>query len=297
LVNSSLNKIKQRRKKEAIVMEIRKNYLDFYSPKEREEIIEDYEKSGLSGLAYCKKKGIPLSSFYEWKKKLRPSSCKHLKQTKRKWIKVIDDWQKSGMSPQRYYTEKKILPCAFYRWQSKLAPSPDIGRKKFQERWKHAIEDWEKSGLSKKAYCQENELELYLFTKWHKRLKPDPLPQKTAREKWVEIIHDWKKSGLKGGKYCREQQLDSSIFYEWRNKLRPYKELSSHVDSEKGEAQSKSQEPFMSLRSALADSVEPFFLTQKIDLMLPQGHRLTLEGSFNREKLNLWVTSLLQEKV
>ena len=278
-------------------MEIRKNYLDFYSPKEREEIIEDYEKSGLSGLAYCKKKGIPLSSFYEWKKKLRPSSCRYLKQTKRKWLKIMEDWQKSGMSPQSYYTEKKILPCAFYRWQSKLVPSPDIGRKKFQERWKQAIEDWEKSGLSKRAYCQEKELELYLFTKWHKRLNPDPLPQKTAREKWIEIINDWKKSGLKGGNYCRKKKLDSSTFYEWEKKLRSYKALDCRAVSEKEKTQSKSQEPFMSLRSALAYSVEPSFLTQKIEIILPQGHHLSLEGSFNREKLNLWVASLLQGKV
>ncbi|MBP9777526.1 MAG: hypothetical protein KBD36_06800 [Alphaproteobacteria bacterium] len=278
-------------------MEIRKNYLDFYSPKEREEIIEDYEKSGLSGLAYCKKKGIPLSSFYEWKRKLRPSSCKYLKQTKRKWVKIMEDWQKSGMSPQSYYTEKKILPSAFYRWQSKLVPSPDIGRKKFQERWKQAVEDWEKSGLSKRAYCQEKGLSPWLFSKWHKRLRPSPLPQKTAREKWLEIMNDWKKSGLSGGKYCREKKLDSSTFYDWRKKLRPYKELCPHVDSEKGEIQPKVQESFMPLRAFLADPVEPSPLTQKIELMFPQGHRLTLEGSFDREKLNLWVASLLQGKV
>ncbi len=278
-------------------MEIRKNYLDFYSPKEREEIIEDYEKSGLSGLAYCKKKGIPLSSFYEWKKKLRPSSCKYLKQTKRKWVKIMEDWQKSGMSPQSYYTEKKILPCAFYRWQSKLVPSPDIGRKKFQARWKQAIEDWEKSGLSKRAYCQEKELSHWLFSKWHKRLSSNPLPQKTAREKWLEIMNDWKKSGLSGGKYCREKKLDSSTFYDWRKKLHPSKEFCSPVDSEKGETQPRIQESFMPLRSVLADSAEPSPLTQQIELMFPRGHRLTLEGSFDREKLTLWVASLLQGKV
>ena len=209
----------------------------------------------------------------------------------------MEDWQKSGMTPQSYYKEKKIPSSAFYRWQSKLVSSPDIGRKKFQERWKQAIEDWEKSGLSKMAYCQEKELSSYLFSKWHKRLNPSPLPQKTAREKWIEIINDWKKSGLKGGNYCRKKKLDSSTFYEWEKKLRSYKEPVSHVDSEKGETHSKSQESFISLRSALADSVEPFHPTQKIELILPQGHRLTLEGTFNREKLNLWITSLLQGKV
>ena len=277
-------------------MEIRTNYLNFYSPEEWEKIIEDYERSGLSVPAYSKKKRIPLSSLYGWKYKLRPSSHKHLKQTEDKWIKIMEDWQKSGMAPFSYCKEKKIPPSAFYSWQSKLVPSLYNSRKKIPERWKKTIEDWQKSGLSKNVYCQEKELYPDTFSRWQKRLNFNIASQKTLQEKWSEIINDWQQSGLKRGTYCRKKKLERIAFYKWEKKLRSWRELTPHSNPEKGESQPNLQESFTSLFSSPANSVESSYPTPKIQLTFPQGHYLILEGSFNQKKLSSWLNLLLYRK-
>ncbi len=280
-------------------MEIRTNYLDLYSPEEWEKIIEDYEKSGLSGFAYSKKKRIPVSTFYGWRNKLRPSSCKHSKQTKIKWIQIMEDWKKSGLVSYIYCKEKKISFVGFYKWHSKLFPSLPRDHHNVRERWKQRIEDWQKSELSKKVYCQEKELNPNIFSKWQRKLNLNVLPQKTPKEKWIEIIKDWQKSGLKKGLYCRKKKLDRSSFSSWEKKLNSCMELNPLLDNEKGGSQTELplQESFMSLTPSSANSDESSHPTPKIELMLPRGHHLTLEGSFDREKLNLWLAFLLQGKI
>jgi len=223
-------------------MTIRTNYLDFYTPQEWKQIMEDWSQSGLTISAYCRNKRIPLSSFCNWKGRLDPSSHRSIQDIRNKW--------------------------------------------------KELIEEWHKSGLTKHAYCMEKEIFPDHLSKWERKLNFAPVP-KAPIEKWKIIIEDWKKSGLKKYAYCRKQKIDSVSFYSWEKRINS-SNLSSEVKDVQLDASLQSDANSLELRAALSQDLS--YHSSKREVLLPQGHHLIFEGTFDWEKINQWIELLLKTK-
>jgi hypothetical protein len=76
----------------------------YYSPEERrkkQELwiarIEDWNRSGLSGSAWCKKQNVPYSQFYYWKSRLSNDQVQNDPQT---FIEIEDATDISGVEVQ-----------------------------------------------------------------------------------------------------------------------------------------------------------------------------------------------------
>lgn len=223
-------------------MTIRTNYLDFYTPEEWEQIMEDWPQSGLTISAYCRNKRIPLSSFYNWKARLDPSSHRSIQDIRNKW--------------------------------------------------KELIEEWHESGLSKHAYCKEKEIFPAHLSEWERKLGFAPVP-KTPIERWRTIIKDWEKSGLKKHVYCRKQKLDSTAFYRWEKRINS-PNLSSEVKDIQLGTSLQSKVNSLELKATLSQDLS--YRSSKMEVLLPQGHHLIFEGTFDWEKINQWIELLLKTK-
>ena len=226
-------------------MKIRKNYFNFYVPKEWQKIIKDQEKSGLSISVYCKKNGIPVDSFYGWKGKLDPSSCTNLKE--------------------------------------------------IRDKWKNLIEDWKKSGLSKTEYCKAKGIDRNSLSQWEKKFKLSP-SKRTSLEKWTAIIKDWKKSGLNKANYCRKKKINPDSLYAWEKKLnvfKPFHFSPNSTNNLQSQAKSSSEDCFIPASLDTLNSNNSSLVSSKIEVTLPQGHHLILEGIFEKRKIDSWLNLLL----
>ena len=264
--------------------------------KEWEIIVEDWLKSGVSIPVYCKEKKINSVSFYIWKNKVRPSLGKgsYLRAVE-KWAPIIEDWKKSGLGRGNYCKEKNLRSSLFYMWEKRLDPSYKPKEVRLLEKQKAIVEDWEKSGLSRHAYCIQNGLTASSLYQWERKINPS-VSKKTshmvALEKWTPIIEDWKKSDLNVYVYCKKNGLPLSSLYTWRKKLNP----SEHSQPSSDPIREAQPNPEVSLQ----DFFVPFSLSSgpsstnpKIEIVLPQGHRLSVEGHFDWEELTAWLTPLL----
>lgn len=128
---------------------------------------------------------------------------------------------------------------------------------------------------------------------WSKRLNP-PLSRNTALEKWTEIIEDWKRSGLEKALYCRKRKLETSQFYKWEKKIRCSESPRSPSDLIEELLTKTEISSFTSL------ALDPILLREssstnsKIEVTLPQGHHLCLEGTFDQDVFKEWIASLLE---
>ncbi len=273
--------------------------------KKWEEIIEDWRKSNLRISDYCKKKKIKSKAFYTWKSKVSPSlhNESYLRVLK-KWTPIIEDWQKSGLNRGAYCKEKKLTSSLFYMWEKRLNSSYKPTQERRLEKWTPIIEDWKKSGLNRSTYCIQNEL-TDSFYRWENLLNPSVSRKTThqvALETWTPIIEDWKQSGLNRYVYCKKKRLANSCFYKWEKKLNPSRSsqpLSIPIEETQVETQVIPEPSLKDLfipfgfLSSLSNNPAPTH--PKIEVILAQGHRLSLEGSFDWEKLTSWLTPLLRK--
>lgn len=153
-------------------MTISWNFNRFYSLEEWEKIVEDWEKSGLTKRAYCKKQQLVYRTFCEWEKKIHPSTPLTRQEIEERWRKIVKNWEKSGLSPHAYCSAKGLNKSVFWQWERRF--NPHILRKtphmKAVERWTPIVEDWEKSGLKQSLYCRKHGLSASALCKWVKRL-------------------------------------------------------------------------------------------------------------------------------
>lgn len=209
------------------------------------------------------------------------------------WEEIIEDWKKSGLSQAAYCKSKRISVWSFYQWKAKFEPFAHISIQDIRNRWKDRIEEWHKSGLTKRAYCREKEIDPVVFSKWERRLDFSP-PLPLASEKWGIIIEDWKKSGLKRHEYCRKKKIVYSSFYNWTKRPTASDLPSSLIKAEEAQPEVSLQSPSDSLEFKEAIPAEPFYPDLKMEVVLPQGHRLIFEGLFDREKITAWLEPLLK---
>lgn len=219
--------------------------------------------------------------------------------TSEEWEIILEDREKSGLSIPQYCKQKRLAEKTFYTWKNKLNgnPYPHISLQGISDKWKELIDDWKKSGLSKRDYCKGKELFIERFSQWERRFYP-PLQEKTALEKWTEIIEDWKKSGLEKAVYCRKKKLNHRPFYEWEKKInssKPSQLLSDLIREPQSQFEvplnGSSIPPGLNLTTSKSASTNP-----KIEVILSQGDRFSLEGPFDWEKLSSWLTPLLTTK-
>lgn len=265
--------------------------------KKWEILIEDWRKSGMDVTKYCKEKRIERDIFFKWKTKISPS-LKQENHLREKWQSILEDWKKSGLKRWHYCKEKKVLMSSFLRWEKKLDPSYKPNKVRVLEKWTEIIEDWKKSGLNRNAYCIQNDLTTS-FYQWEKKINPSVSRKPkhiVVLEKWTEIIEDWKKSGLKGYVYCKKSGVPITSFYKWEKKLNP----SRHSQPTSGPIRKAQPKTELSLQDLFAPFAfgstllnNPSSANPKIEVILSQGHRLSLEGTFDWEKLTAWLTPLL----
>ena len=102
--------------------------------------------------------------------------------------------------------------------------------------------------------------------------------------------------GLEKAAYCRKKKLIPSSFYAWEEKINSSDPSQPFPDLTK--------ESLPQFEGSLKNSFIPLDLSpviprsspstnSKIEVMFPQGHRLSLEGSYDWEKLTAWLTPLL----
>lgn len=265
-----------------------------------EPLIDEWEKSGLSEATFCKEKKLKNPQFYGWVKRLRPSlyttnSEKFIK----KWEPIIEDWKKSGLNRYVYCREKGLKWNTFCKWEKRINPSHKSHSEETHAKWSAIIEDWKKSGISPNPYILKNELTCSFYF-WKKRLHPFSIDQsihQTTLKKWTKIIEDWKQSGWNRSIYCKKKGIEFSRFYRWEKRLNPEK-TPQRLSKRKKEPHIVSE---VSMKNPLVPSPLSFlfsnrlsFLPLKVELILAQGHHLTLEGNIDEGQLGCFVAPLLK---
>lgn len=191
---------------------------------EWKEIIEDWERSGLSSHVYCKEKKISFATFSRGKSRVDQAFRKesYLK-TSHEWDLIIQEWEKSGLASKRYCDEKKLNYFTFRAWEKKLSSASQTEQKELLQKWERIIEEWRESNLSIKDYCKEKNIPSANFYIWKKKVTPCADNDSFTRrlKKWTAIMEDWKKSGLQKTIYCREKGIDNSLFLRWEKRMNP----------------------------------------------------------------------------
>ncbi|MBA3814706.1 MAG: hypothetical protein H0X26_09570 [Alphaproteobacteria bacterium] len=263
------------------------------------KILEDWKESGLDAKSYCREKKIRDSSFYNWRKKLNfPVPIKPEK-VSYNWEEVAKDWKASSLSLNKYCKEKKIPPSSFYKWREKVNHPAYITLKERADKWREIIKDWETSGLTSHAYCMLNDLCLSSFSKRERHLNPHKIRQTRhdkAVEKWTKVFEDWKESGLNKYTYCQRKGIESASFYSWVKKLNFPEPPQLHPDFTRLMPDICLEDHFTPISFGSSFLMESLPVDKKIEITLPQGHQLRIEGQFDWEGLNEWITLLLQPK-
>jgi hypothetical protein len=265
-----------------------------------EPLIDEWEKSGLSEAAFCKEKKLNNPQFYGWIKRLRPSLyTTNAEKFVKKWEPIIEDWKKSGLNKYVYCRERGIKWQVFCKWEKRINPSHKPHSEENRAKWSAIIEDWKQSGMSQSEYIVKHDL-TYSFYLWKKRLHPFSIKQaieSEALKKWTEIIEDWKQSGWEKFTYCKKKGIDCGGFYRWLRRLNP-EESSQRLSEIKSEPHALSA---TSLKNPLIPNPLSFLLPDrlpssplKVELILAQGHRFTLEGNFDEGQLGSFIVPFLK---
>lgn len=184
-----------------------------------------------------------------------------------------------------------------------MAQIQDSTRRYTFKEWQKIIKRWKKSGLSIKSYCKKKKLKYGTFRYWKKRLespKPANFRQRTTypREQWKEIIEDWQGSGYSQLAYCMQKKLSPSTFHNWYKKIvRPSLASQEPADLAQELGLPSLKDLFVPLTVTPSEvSLDSSLPTQKMEVVFAQGHRLSLEGPFDWEELNTWLTPLLTKR-
>lgn len=185
--------------------------------------------------------------------------------------------------------------------------------------WKIIIEDFEKSGLTKGEFCHQRSLTPSVFARWKKKLLSPHGFQKRGRhvytlEQQKDFIEDWRRSGLSKYAYCVWKNLTPSVFNGWVKEFGSL-DPSPQVHNEESEAipsvtvttpeltsppkpnpTAFFQENFVPLSLNPAPPKDPSTSNQKIEVVFAQGHRLSLQGSFDLGLLGSWLAPLLTKE-
>jgi transposase-like protein len=106
--------------------------------------------------------------------------------------------------------------------------------------------------------------------------------RKQAEAEWLNIIEQWRASGMSIRRYCREHGLRESRFYWWRKELAGNDCKPSHAINAAIE--------FLPLRikeTQMADSGKSASIGgQRIDIFLPNGSMLRVNGDISEDKLS-----------
>jgi len=164
--------------------------------------------------------------------------------------------------------------------------------------WKKIIKCWKKSGLSIRSYCKQKGLKYSSFAYWKKRVespKSANISKRTAYplEKWKEIIEDWQKSGYSQHAYCLRKKICLTTFCIW------YKKVTSPQASDLTQdlGLSSLKDFFVPLTVTSSEACLDFSSSiQKMEVIFAGGHRLSLQGPFDWEELNSWLTPLLTQQ-
>jgi hypothetical protein len=291
-------------------------------------LIEEWEKSDLSKEAFCRHKNLSSKSFYYWLEKLVGSGASHKScglrkntpvqfYTMEQWQEIIADWKKSGLSRDIYCTKKNLARTTFYHWSKKfedpeqaLRLAQTSARRHYTlEQQKEYVDDWKKSSLSQEAYCREKGIAVATFYTWLQKFRdpnfleealkrgPSPVRRHYTLDEQRAYVEGWKKSNLSKEAYCRKHHLSSSTFYYWEQKFTAW-QASSPISKEtqKKESALSILDQFIPVTLKPASTIATPSVSptkQKVEVVLSQGHRLSLEGSFEWEALAPLLTALL----
>lgn len=171
------------------------------------------------------------------------------------------------------------------------------------EQWKEFINGWQRGRLPGTVYCEQKNLNYGSFCRWKKHfISLDPTyrsqTQKYTLDQWREILSDWKKSGMSANAYCVRKRLSKTSFYKWQKRIEgslssqsstsPPKESSPKLDN-------LLQSFFVPVTENAGIPIAPAGVSQKLEVVFAQGHRLCLNGPFDWEKLSSWLTPLLTD--
>src|SRR5260221_10677761 len=134
------------------------NFTRCYTLEEWEQIIAEWEKSGLTKRAYCKEQKLVYKTFCEWENKIHPSTSLSRQEVKERWRKIVKNWEKSGLNKYAYCREKGLNSSVFWRWEKEFNPH-NLEKTKHMEAvelWAPIVADWKKSGLTKGSYSRNH---------------------------------------------------------------------------------------------------------------------------------------------
>jgi hypothetical protein len=209
--------------------------------------------------------------------------------TPREWRRIVKNWEKSGLSPTQYCKENKVVLNTFYTWRKRFNPDSMRGPEDIINKWKALIEGWKTSGMDKREYCRKQGVLHETMDTWNKKLNPPPL-RPTPLERWTLLVEEWKTSGLNKCAYCRKKKIDSSAFHKWERKI------TSSLSDIKKERHSQNEVPEKGEMSSQDPNTEVSMTSiERIEVALPHGHHLCIEGVPMDENVSSWIEYLLAE--
>ncbi|MBA3814839.1 MAG: hypothetical protein H0X26_10255 [Alphaproteobacteria bacterium] len=257
-----------------------------------QKICEGWQISGLSGKKYCKREKIPMKPFYSWRKQLNflvPIKVIY------NWEEVNNNVEDSGLSVDRYCKEKGIPPSGLYLWRRKINHPAYIKPKERYDEWIEIIKDWEAGSLTQRAYCMRNGLSPPIFNRWERRHNPHKIRKtchEEAVERWTKIFEDWKESGLSKFTYCQRKGVTHSCFYKWARRLNVLEPIRPDFTRQRPDI--CLEDHFTPIPFSSDISLGSLPADKKIEITLPQGHHLHIEGQW--EGLNAWVDLLVRSE-
>jgi hypothetical protein len=107
-----------------------------------------------------------------------------------------------------------------------------------------------------------------------------------SREHWQGVIEHWRASGLSKKAYCRQQEITPSVFARW------YRRITS-CNEERAEEQRPGTDAFMPIYVTAEPqaSVAP---ACQLEIILAQGHRLSVQGIVDWTALGTFLAPLLR---
>lgn len=100
-----------------------------YTLEQWKEFVEEWKESGLSRDAYCRKKDLAPTTFFNWSKKFEDPELAKIASlqerphyTPNQWKEVVKEWKESGLSRATYCIKKGLNPSTLYKWEQRFKP-------------------------------------------------------------------------------------------------------------------------------------------------------------------------------
>lgn len=257
-----------------------------YTPEQKKEFIDKWKNSSLSKSVFCQQHELTQSAFHRWL-------------TKTTYPKTLIPFHKNSQATSYSSSQISEKPCCAKKNKYRML------RYYTFEQWKGFVEEWQNSGLSKNEYCRQKDLAPRTFSSWSKKLSDPELAKIASMQyrpfytpnQWKEMVEERKKSGLSLVAYCMKKGVTTSSLNRWEQTFKyaeSFKEVSECSQKSKETLISSFEKNFIPVTLKPSSLVNTSNAHQKVEVILSQGHHLSIQGPFEWEGLISLLTSLLR---